>query len=128
MQHKPKITMPNSEWAIMESLWDEAPMTVTDISRIMEHKTGWAKSTTKTIIGRMTRKGLLRYKMDDKTRKYYPTILRSEAVLSETESFLTRLFEGSVGMMVNTLVEHKNISPQELEELRAILDRIDEVK
>ncbi len=103
-------------------------MTVTEIAKIMEHKTGWSKSTTKTLIGRMTQKGLLRYKKGDKAREYYPVVPRTDAVLWETKNLLSRLYEGSVGMMVNTLVEHKTISRQELDELRTILDRINEVK
>ena len=123
-----EISMPKSEWAIMEGLWEKAPLTVTQIARAMEEETGWAKSTTKTLISRMTTKGYLCFKEGDKAREYYPAFPRSEAVLAETEGFLSRLYEGSLGMMVNTLVDQKGLSRHEIRELRAILDRIDEVK
>ncbi len=60
--------MPSSEWIIMECLWDKAPMTVTQIAKVMEEQTGWAKSTTKTLISRMTAKGYLRFREGDKAR------------------------------------------------------------
>jgi BlaI family penicillinase repressor len=128
LTRKSEISIPNSEWLIMELLWDEAPMTVTQIAKAVEEKTGWAKSTTKTLIRRMTDKGLLRQKKGKKAREYYPTIQRSEAVLAETESLLSRLYNGSLGLMVNTLVDQKSLSRREIEELRAILDRMEGVK
>ena len=128
MEEKKEINISNSEWLIMEYLWDKAPLTVTQISKAMEEETGWAKSTTKTLISRMENKGYLRYREGDKAREYYPVIERPEVVLAETESFLSRLFNGSLGIMVNTLVDEKNLSEKEIQELRTILDKIEGVK
>ena len=123
-----EINLSNSEWVIMECLWDNAPLTVTQIAKAMENKTGWAKSTTKTLISRMEAKGYLCYKDGGKARQYYPAIERSEVVLAETESFLSRLYNGSLGMMVNTLVHQNNLSQREIKELRTILDKMEGVK
>ncbi|HHW27404.1 MAG TPA: BlaI/MecI/CopY family transcriptional regulator [Firmicutes bacterium] len=128
MPREKEISIPNSEWMIMELLWDEAPLTVTQIARAMEEKTGWTKSTTKTLINRMAAKGLLRLQEGEKAREYYPAIPRSEAVLAETESLLARLYNGSLGLMVHTLVDQKSLSRREIEELRAILDKMEGVE
>ncbi|MGE5579910.1 MAG: BlaI/MecI/CopY family transcriptional regulator [Bacillota bacterium] len=128
MAGRSEISMPNSEWIIMELLWDKAPMTVTQIAKAMEEETGWTKSTTKTLVRRMAAKGLLCLQEGEKAREYYPAIPRSEAVVAETESLLARLYNGSLGLMVNTLVEQKNLSRSEIEELRAILNRMEGVK
>lgn len=128
MARKREISIPNSEWAIMELLWDKAPMTVTQMAKEMEEQTGWSKSTTKTLIRRMAAKGLLRLQEGEKAREYYPAIPRSEAVVAQTQNLLARLYEGSLGLMVNTLVEQESLSRREIEELRAILDRMEGVK
>ncbi len=128
MAEKNEISLSNSEWVIMEYLWDQAPLTVTQIAKAMEDKTGWAKSTTKTLISRMETKGYLFFEDGGKARRYYPAVERSEVVLAETESFLSRLFNGSLGMMVNTLVDQNNLSQGEIKELRAILDKTERVK
>ena len=101
MTRKSEISIPNSEWLIMELLWDEAPMTVTQIAKAVEEKTGWAKSTTKTLIRRMTDKGLLRQKRAKPGSIPNYSAVRSS--LAETESLLSRLYNGSLGLMVNTL-------------------------
>ncbi len=128
MAEKNEINLSNSEWMIMKCLWDEAPLTVTQIAKAMKEKIGWAKSTTKTLVSRMEAKGYLRYEEGGKAREYYPAAQRSEVVLAETESFLSRLYNGSLGMMVNTLVDHHNLSQQEIKELRDILDKTEGVK
>ncbi len=128
MAEKSEVSLSNSEWMIIKCLWDKAPLTVTQIAKVMEKKTGWAKSTTKTLLSRMEAKGYVRYEEGGKAREYYPAARRSEVVLAETESFLSRLYNGSLGMMVNTLVDQNNLSRQEIEELRAILDKAEEVK
>lgn len=76
----------------------------------------------------MDTKGYLRYEEGGKARQYYPAVKRSEAVLAETESFLSRLYNGSLGMMVNTLAGQNNLSQKEIKELRAILDKTEGVK
>lgn len=128
MPEKNEINLSNSEWMIMKCLWEKAPLTVTQIAKAMEEKTGWAKSTTKTLISRMEAKGYLRYEEGGKAREYYPAARRSEVVLAETESFLSRLYNGSLSMMINTLVDHHNLSKQEIKELRDILDKTEGVK
>jgi BlaI family penicillinase repressor len=128
MGGKNEISLSNSEWIIMAYLWDKAPQTVTQIAKAMEDETGWAKSTTKTLISRMESKGYLRYEEGGKAREYYPAVERSNVVLAETESFLSRLYNGSLGLMVNTLIDQNNLSQKDIKELRAVLDKIDEVK
>lgn len=76
----------------------------------------------------MAAKGLLRLQEGEKAREYYPAIPRSEAVVAQTQNLLARLYEGSLGLMVNTLVEQESLSRREIEELRAILDRMEGVK
>lgn len=42
------VGLTNSEWHIMENLWEASPKTATQLIKAMEEETGWAKSTTKT--------------------------------------------------------------------------------
>ena len=55
------VTLSNSEWYVMECLWKENPQTVTQIIKAMEEETGWAKSTTKTVLKLMEQKGYLAF-------------------------------------------------------------------
>ena len=115
------IGLSNSEWNIMESLWESSPQTATQLIKAMEEKTGWAKSTTKTVLKRMEQKGYIAYCEGEKAREYYSVLKREEVVESETSSFLNRIYNGSLGLMVNTLVKKQNIPDEEMEELYKII-------
>ena len=48
---------------------------------------------------------------------------REDAALAETESFLSKVYGGSLGLMVSSLVESRALSEEDLAELAAILER-----
>lgn len=115
------IGLSNSEWRIMENLWEQAPKTATQLIKAMELETGWAKSTTKTLLKRMEQKGCIAYREGEKAREYYPLLKREEIVESETSSFINRIYNGSLGLLVNTLVKKQDIPEEEMEELYRII-------
>ena len=53
------LTLTNSEWYVLDSLWERSPMTVMELVSALHEKVGWAKSTTITTLRRMEDKGLL---------------------------------------------------------------------
>ena len=53
------LTLTNSEWYVLDSLWERSPMTVMELVSALHEKVGWAKSTTITTLRRMEGKGLL---------------------------------------------------------------------
>lgn len=122
------IGLSNSEWRIMENLWGEAPKTATQLIKAMEAETGWSKSTTKTVLKRMEQKGCIAYREGAKAREYYPLLKREEVVETETSHFINRLYNGSLGLMVNTLVKKQSISDEEMEELYQIIQEARERK
>lgn len=122
------IGLSNSEWYIMENLWESSPKTATQLIKAMEEETGWAKSTTKTVLKRMEQKGCIAYKEGEKAREYYPLLQREEVVESETSSFLNRIYNGSLGLLVNTLVKKQDIPDEEMEELYRIIKEARERK
>ena len=115
------VGLTNSEWHIMENLWEASPKTATQLIKAMEEETGWAKSTTKTVLKRMEQKGYIAYREGEKAREYYAVLMRDEVVESETSSFLNRIYNGSLGLMVNTLVKKRDIPEEEMEELYQII-------
>lgn len=48
---------------------------------------------------------------------------REDAALTETENFLTKVYGGSLGLMVSSLVDSHTLTQADLAELSAILER-----
>lgn len=120
------VRLSEAEWKVMGALWEEAPQTIMQMTRHFQETTGWTKHTIMTFLRRMEDKGAVRYEAGERAKLYYPQIERQEAALQETEDFLERVFEGRMGLMLNTMVEQKALSGKEISELYEILKQAEE--
>lgn len=110
----------------MDVLWEEAPQTIMQLTRCFQETTGWTKHTVMTFLKRMEEKGAVYYETGERAKAYYPKIDRQDAALQETEEFLEKVFGGRMGLMLNTMVERKALSGEEISELYEILRHAEE--
>ena len=122
----PDTFLTNSEWYVLDCLWERAPQTITQLVPILKERVGWAKSTTVTTLRRMEDKGLLQVEVRGRTKYYTPALKREQAVRRETRSFLDRVYQGSVGLMVSAMADEKVLSREEIDQLYEILRRAEE--
>lgn len=118
------ISLSPNEWRLMDLLWEESPRTVTQLLHISQREIGWSKATILTMLSRLEAKGAVRHERGPRAKAFYPAIPREAAARAETEQFLQKVYGGSLGSMVNAMV--REISPQELSELRRILDQAEQ--
>ena len=118
-----EINITNSEWYVMECLWQQSPKTLMQIVEECREKVGWAKSTCTTMVKRMEAKNLIRYEMVGRTKQFYPLVRREDVAVRQTREFLQRIYHGSVGMMMNALVQQNDLSEEDIDELENILKK-----
>ena len=116
----------STEWEVCECLWEESPLTLTQIANRLSERTGWSRSTGETLVRRMAEKGLLRWEQGAKARLYYPVMDREDAVARETKGFLQKVFGGSVGLLVNTMAQREELSQEEIGQLYEALKKLEE--
>ena len=121
-----EIKLSASEWNVLNCLWRDSPRTVMQLVAELEQAVGWAKSTTITTLRRMEEKGLVRAEQTGRGKSYTPAVEREQAATAETHSFLDRVYQGSVGLMMSAMARRQELSADEVAQLRAILDQIDE--
>lgn len=121
-----QIHLNTSEWHILSCLWEKSPQTLMQLVSQLNEKIGWAKSTTITILHRMEDKGLVQCEMVSRGRSYTTNVDRDDAVLSETRSFLERVYQGSVGVMMSSMAKQQTLSKDDIAELKAILAELEE--
>ncbi len=120
------IKLTASEWNILNCLWEQNPRTVMQIASELEKTVGWARSTTITTLHRMEAKGLVRCEQAGRGKAYVPLVERERAVTAETKSFLDRVYQGSVGMMMSAMAKQEGLSRDQIAQLRAILDEAEQ--
>lgn len=117
-----KQTITESEYQIMKILWkSENKMTVADVVKELNGN-DWTASTVSTFLQRLLKKGIISCDKKGKTNLYYPLMKQAEYDMNETESFLSKMYSGSVKNLVAALVENKKISKEDMSELRKMFD------
>ena len=118
-----KINLSDSEWKLMNRLWNHTTMTITELTAALRNETGWSKNTIITMLSRLEAKGAVRYEEGRKARQYFPAVEQKDAARAETENFLSKVYGGNFGLMVHAMVESKQLSEADLAELSAILEQ-----
>ena len=118
---KEEIKVTNSEWYVMNCLWEKSHLSLMQLVPLLKESAGWSKSTSATMVRRMTEKDLIGYKENGKTKYFFPKVKKQDVVVQETRDFLQRIYDGSVGMMMSALVRQNDLSQEDILELQEIL-------
>ena len=114
----PKIF--ESEYRFCLVLWEHEPVTASELVKLCQEQLGWKRTTTYTVIKRLSERGVL--KNEDGT--VTSLISKEEAQASEIEELVEKKFEGSLPAFVAAFTKHQNISEEELDEVQRMIDRI----
>lgn len=117
-----------TEWHLMECLWARAPRTGREAAEYMAASQGWSRSTTLTLLRRMTAKGFIHCFEQNGVNVYAPLIERSDAAIRETDSFLSRVYRGSVSTLLSAVTQRQSLTKQEIDELYDIIRKAEEVQ
>ena len=116
------ISLTQAEWEVMECLWEESPLTGREVTQHMQQRCGWSRSTTLTLLGRLEAKGAVESTAEEIGPKVFsPLLPREDAALRGTEDFLSRVYHGSLSLMVSALTRKQALSQQEQDELYELL-------
>jgi BlaI family transcriptional regulator, penicillinase repressor len=108
------------ELEIMNVLWDTGPANVQTVQQNLGRPLAY--TTVQTMLNVLHRKGHAKRTLKLKAYFYRPSTSRSEVVKQTMSDVVDRLFEGSATNLVMSLVEAKQISLDELDRLRGLIE------
>ena len=108
--------------AIMRVLWARGESTVADVHEALEPKRGLALTTIATMLVKMEKKGVVDHRTEGRRFIYRPLVSEGQVRRSMVSDLTTQLFRGDVAALVNHLLSEHDIRPQELEQLRELID------
>lgn len=120
---KKEKNISEAEWIVMEFLWKNPLSTIGEIKKSLSD-TGWSNSTIKTLARRLVSKKAVAINDEESVFRYYPLLSESECRLKETKSFLNRVYDGSVSMLVTNLAADSNLSEKETDELLSLIEKM----
>jgi len=110
-----------AEEQIMQVLWQIGKGFVNDIlEHLPEPKPAY--TTVSTIIRILDKKGFVSYKAYGKTHEYFPLVSKKQYARTRITSLLGNYFGNSVPSLASFLTIEENLSLEELEEMRSIMD------
>ncbi len=120
---KNMIQISESELEVMKILWNIKSGTSSQIIEKLSITTDWKPKTIQTLITRLVAKGALKVdKSNKKSYIYSPNISENEYKNLASSSFLEKLYNGSINMMVASFIKNKKMSKDDIEELKNLLD------
>ena len=111
----------DAEHAVMEVLWQDAPLTAAEVAERVPSSRGWSIRTVKTMLGRLLAKGILAHEEDGRRYLYRPAIARADYVAQESGRLIDRMFGGKVTPLVAHLAERDRLTPADIAEIEALL-------
>ena len=111
----------DAEFAIMEVLWDQAPLTATDVATRISVGRDWSLTTVKTLLSRLLAKSVVGHSQDGRRFLYSPLVERADYVTGESRRFVDRLFGGKLMPLVAHLAEQEALSKADIAEIERIL-------
>ena len=113
----PKIF--ESEYRFCLILWEHEPVSSRELSDLCKEKLGWSKTTTYTVIKRLSERGVVK----NENTVVTSLVSKDEAQVSEIDELMEKKFEGSIPAFIAAFARSRKLSDKEINEIRQIIEQ-----
>ena len=117
-----EIKLFDSELKVMDVLWKEGDITAKKISDILKERVGWNMNTTYTLIKRCIHKGAIERR--EPNFLCHALVPKEQVQEQETTELINKVFDGSADLLFASLLNRKNLSEEEIERLKQIVNNL----
>ncbi len=103
-------------------IWEQEPISTTELVKQCEEILKWKKSTTYTVLKRLCDKGIFR----NEKGMVFSRISRSDFYSRKSELFVEESFQGSLPAFLAAFTAHKHLTPEDVAELRRMIAECEE--
>ena len=114
----PKIF--ESEYRFCLILWDNEPISSSQLAKLCKEQLDWSRTTTYTVIKRLTERGVLK----NENSVISTLVTKQEVQVSEIDEMMDKTFEGSLPAFIAAFAKRQNLSNKEIEEIRRIIEKL----
>lgn len=125
MPTRQPVPISEAESVVMEVVWAKNPILTEDVIAALEPHGKWQEATVKTLLNRLLKKGAVKARKDQRRYLYSPVLTREQWLASESRGFLDRMFDGRVAPLVSYFSQQKKLSKKDIEELKRVIEELD---
>jgi len=119
-------TISDTELDVLKVLWERPSGTVREIlTALREQGKQWAYTTVQTLLHRLEEKEFVACDRGESTHIFRAMVSRDQLLQRRLSDLSTQLCEGTASPLVLALVEGVRFTPQEIEQLRQLLDQME---
>ena len=108
---------------IMQVLWEKRRATAREITDALCAAEPIAHSTVQTLLRGLEEKGSVAHESEGRTFVFFALVEEAEFKQNATHDLVQRVFGGNAGTLVAHLLKHENVSRQEIDEIRKLINR-----
>jgi len=116
------MQLSQSEEELMQFIWEQEKAFMKDLLEMYPDPKP-AATTVATLLKRMTEKGFIGYDQMGRSRQYYPLVAKSDYFSKRVNGLIKKFFDNSASQFASFFTSETNLSKQELEELKAIIEQ-----
>jgi predicted transcriptional regulator len=117
-----KYKLPDAEYRFACIVWDNEPLHSRHLAELCGEKLGWKRTTTYTVLKRLCDRGIVK----NENATVSALVKREDVQKYESAAVVNRTFGGSLPSFVASFLKTKSLSPEELAELRALINEQEE--
>lgn len=120
-----KEKLGEAELEVLRFVSDRDGTTVREAAEHFATERGLARTTVLTMMERLRKKGFLTREAHEGGFRYRPSQAKAAVLRGLVGDFVERTLGGSLQPFVAYLAEKRGVTPQELEELKALVDELE---
>ncbi len=102
-----------------ELVWDHAPVSTGELVRLCGEELGWKRTTTYTVLKKFIERGIF----DNQNRQVVVVVSKEEFYAKQSEQYVERSFGGSLPGFLAAFTSRKQLTDEEIAEIRRIIER-----
>ena len=107
----------DAEYRFMCIVWEKEPVGSTELVRLCQGEFGWKKSTTYSVIRRLSERGVLK----NENAVVTALVKRIQVQKYESEQILEKAFDNSLPSFVAAFLQNKKLTQDEAEQIRKMI-------
>ncbi len=111
-----------SEYRFCLILWENEPINSTKLAKLCNEKLGWSRTTTYTVIRRLSDRGVVK----NENAVVTSLVSKDQVQAAEIDELVEKTFQGSIPAFIAAFTKRKKLSGEEVEEIRRMLDRYED--
>ncbi len=103
-------------------IWDNEPLSSGELVKLCSEKLEWKKSTTYTVLKKLCERGIFR----NQDGTVSSLISKQEFFAVQSGQFVEETFDGSLPAFIAAFASNKQLTSEEIREIRKMLDQLEE--